>query len=60
MRLQKITPCLWFDTQAEEPARFYCALFPNSTIPRKSERIMVALLQMKKLDIPALKRAYDG
>lgn len=32
MNLQKITPCLWFDTQAEEAARFYCSLFKNSRI----------------------------
>jgi predicted 3-demethylubiquinone-9 3-methyltransferase (glyoxalase superfamily) len=25
--LQKITPCLWFDTQAEEAANFYCEVF---------------------------------
>ena len=28
----KITPCLWFDTQGEEAARFYCGLFPDSRI----------------------------
>jgi predicted 3-demethylubiquinone-9 3-methyltransferase (glyoxalase superfamily) len=28
----KITPCLWFDTQAEEAARFYAGIFPNSRI----------------------------
>lgn len=28
----KITPCLWFDSQAEEAARFYTGLFPNSAI----------------------------
>nr|WP_294692789.1 VOC family protein [uncultured Friedmanniella sp.] len=27
-----ITPCLWFDGQAEEAARFYVALFPNSRV----------------------------
>ncbi len=27
-----ITPCLWFDHQAEEAARFYTAIFPNSSI----------------------------
>ena len=30
--LQKITPCLWFDNQAEEAARFYVSLFKNSAI----------------------------
>lgn len=29
---QKITPFLWFDTQAEEAARFYVSLFPDSSI----------------------------
>ena len=29
---QKITPNLWFDTQAEEAAEFYCSVFPNSKI----------------------------
>lgn len=33
---QKISPCLWFDTQAEEAARFYTAIFPNSRIKRIS------------------------
>ncbi len=32
MKLQKITPCLWFDTQAEEAAQYYCAIFRNSRI----------------------------
>jgi len=30
--LPKITPFLWFDTQAEEAARFYVSVFPNSKI----------------------------
>ena len=29
---QKITPCLWFDTQAEEAAKFYCSIFDDSRI----------------------------
>ena len=29
---QKITPFLWFDTQAEEAARFYASLFKNSRV----------------------------
>jgi predicted 3-demethylubiquinone-9 3-methyltransferase (glyoxalase superfamily) len=28
----KITPCLWFDTQAEEAANFYIGIFKNSRI----------------------------
>jgi predicted 3-demethylubiquinone-9 3-methyltransferase (glyoxalase superfamily) len=28
----KITPHLWFDTQAKEAAEFYCSLFPDSKI----------------------------
>ena len=30
--MQKITPCLWFDDQGEEAARFYTGIFPNSRI----------------------------
>lgn len=33
---QKITPCLWFDTQAEEAAKFYTSVFDNSRIKRLS------------------------
>ncbi|HXG77805.1 MAG TPA: VOC family protein [Methyloceanibacter sp.] len=29
---QKITPCLWFDTEAEDAARFYCSVFKNSRL----------------------------
>jgi predicted 3-demethylubiquinone-9 3-methyltransferase (glyoxalase superfamily) len=29
---QKITPCLWFDTQAEDAATFYVGIFKNSRI----------------------------
>ena len=30
--MQKITPFLWFDSKAEEAARFYVSLFKNSKI----------------------------
>jgi predicted 3-demethylubiquinone-9 3-methyltransferase (glyoxalase superfamily) len=30
--MQKITPCLWFETQAEEAANFYVSIFDNSRI----------------------------
>lgn len=29
---QRIAPCLWFDSQAEEAARFYVSVFKNSKI----------------------------
>jgi predicted 3-demethylubiquinone-9 3-methyltransferase (glyoxalase superfamily) len=29
---QKITPCLWLDTQAEDAANFYTSIFKNSRI----------------------------
>jgi predicted 3-demethylubiquinone-9 3-methyltransferase (glyoxalase superfamily) len=32
MPRQKITPFLWFDTQAEEAANFYVSLFPDSAV----------------------------
>jgi predicted 3-demethylubiquinone-9 3-methyltransferase (glyoxalase superfamily) len=30
--IQKIKPFLWFDTQAEEAAKYYCSVFKNSKI----------------------------
>ena len=32
--MQKITPFLWFDGQAEDAARFYVSLFPDSRLER--------------------------
>src|SRR6266576_5487640 len=32
MRMQKITPFLWFDNKAEEAANFYTSVFKNSKI----------------------------
>jgi predicted 3-demethylubiquinone-9 3-methyltransferase (glyoxalase superfamily) len=31
-RFQRITPFLWFDTQAEEAANYYVSIFPNSKV----------------------------
>ena len=30
--MQKITPCLWFDDQAEEAVKFYVSVFKNSKV----------------------------
>jgi predicted 3-demethylubiquinone-9 3-methyltransferase (glyoxalase superfamily) len=32
--MQKITPFLWYDKEAEEAAKFYCSIFKNSKILR--------------------------
>jgi predicted 3-demethylubiquinone-9 3-methyltransferase (glyoxalase superfamily) len=36
--MQKITPFLWFDNQAEEATNFYTSIFKNSKIERISRR----------------------
>ncbi|QWT19683.1 VOC family protein [Bacillus sp. NP157] len=41
----RITPFLWFDTQAEEAAAFYVSIFPNSkitSVTRYSEEVSAA------------------
>jgi len=35
--MQKILPCLWFDKNAEEAAKFYVSVFKNSKIISKLE-----------------------
>jgi predicted 3-demethylubiquinone-9 3-methyltransferase (glyoxalase superfamily) len=30
--MQKVTPCLWFDTEGEDAAAFYTSVFPNSKV----------------------------
>jgi predicted 3-demethylubiquinone-9 3-methyltransferase (glyoxalase superfamily) len=30
--VQKISSCLWFDSEAEEAAKFYVSIFPNSKV----------------------------
>lgn len=43
--MQKITPFLWFDNQAEEAARFYTSIFKNSELHFESQpegQVMVA------------------
>lgn len=32
----RISPCLWFDSQAEEAARFYVSIFPGSGVDHVS------------------------
>jgi predicted 3-demethylubiquinone-9 3-methyltransferase (glyoxalase superfamily) len=34
--MQKITPFLWFDTNAEEALEFYCRVFPDAKVLERS------------------------
>lgn len=56
MTIKSITPFLWFDTQAEDAAKYYVSLFPNSKIlqtsrygdfmPGKEGQVMVVELEL--------------
>lgn len=45
---QKITPFLWFDTQALEAAKFYCSIFKNSKIVHASPMVVTFELEGQK------------
>jgi predicted 3-demethylubiquinone-9 3-methyltransferase (glyoxalase superfamily) len=62
--MQKITPFLWFDTQAEDAARFYVSLFENSRIgevsrygeagPGPKGQVMVVAFELDGVKFTAL------
>src|SRR6476620_210195 len=62
--MQKITPFLWFDTQAEEAMNFYLSIFKNSKVlscsrygdagPGPKGAVMVAKFQLDGQDFTAL------
>ena|SRR5437016_5312171 len=62
--MQKITPCLWFDTQAEEAANFYTSVFKNSRIlqvsrygeagPRPAGMVLTVLFELDGQQFVAL------
>ncbi|MGH8970126.1 MAG: VOC family protein [Actinomycetes bacterium] len=62
--MQKITPCLWFDTQGEEAASFYTSLFKNSRIvdiarygeagPRPAGTVMTVTFELEGEEFIAL------
>jgi predicted 3-demethylubiquinone-9 3-methyltransferase (glyoxalase superfamily) len=62
--MQKIMTCLWFDTQAEEAARFYTSIFNNSSIltvtrysevgPRPEGMVMTVTFQIDGQEFMAL------
>ena len=62
--MQKISPCLWFDDQAEDAAKFYVSLFKNSKIldisyypdgaPRPAGMVMMVVFSLDGLEVQAL------
>jgi predicted 3-demethylubiquinone-9 3-methyltransferase (glyoxalase superfamily) len=62
--MQKITPCLWFDNQAEEAANLYTSIFKNSKIlsvsrygdegPGKKGTAMMVVFQIGGQEFQAL------
>ena len=62
--MQKITPFLWFDTQAEEAAKFYTSIFKNSRItsvhhfgdntPGPIKNVSMVTFQLEGLEFMAL------
>jgi predicted 3-demethylubiquinone-9 3-methyltransferase (glyoxalase superfamily) len=62
--MPKITPWLWFDTEAEAAARFYTSVFPNSRIlevahygaagPRPAGMVMTVRFELDGQELAAL------
>ena len=62
--MQKIRPCLWFDTDGEDAAQFYTSIFPNSRIvevarygsagPRPEGTVMTVTFELDGLQFIAL------
>ena len=62
--MSRLTPCLWFDTEGEEAARFYTSVFPNSAIleisrygeagPREEGTVMTVEFELDGLKFLAL------
>jgi predicted 3-demethylubiquinone-9 3-methyltransferase (glyoxalase superfamily) len=63
-QMQKITPNLWFDTQAEEAAHFYTSIFKNSRIlnisyfgeagPRPAGMVLTVSFELEGQEFTAL------
>ncbi len=67
--MQKITPCLWFDTEGEEAAQLYTSIFPSSRIvevtrygsagPRDEGTVMTVLFELDGQPFIALNGGPD-
>ena len=67
--MQRLRPCLWFDTEAEEAAELYTSIFPNSRIvdvarygsagPRPEGMVMTVAFELDGQPILALNGGPD-
>ena len=67
--MQKLTPCLWFDTEGEDAANFYTSVFPNSKIrdiarygsagPRDEGTVMTVSFELDGQEFVALNGGPD-
>lgn len=62
--MSKITPFLWFDTEALEATKFYTSIFPNSKIhgeeqfentgPDEKQTVQIVSFQLNGLEMQAM------
>jgi predicted 3-demethylubiquinone-9 3-methyltransferase (glyoxalase superfamily) len=67
--VQKIKPCLWFDTEGEEAAEYYTSIFDNSRItnvarygsagPRPAGTVMIVEFELEGQEFVALNGGPD-
>lgn len=57
--MQKISPFLWFDTQAEEAAKFYISVFKNSKIGNISRYDVAANKAAGRLEGSAMTVSFE-
>ncbi|PBQ33730.1 hypothetical protein CNR22_18740 [Sphingobacteriaceae bacterium] len=46
--IHPLYPCLWFENQAQQAAKFYCSVFPNSKILNESQMVVNIELNGKR------------
>jgi predicted 3-demethylubiquinone-9 3-methyltransferase (glyoxalase superfamily) len=64
----KTTICIWYEGGAEEAARFYANIFPDSVLlnavtgpdPAAAQRAFMAMMPMKKIYIAKIEAALRG
>jgi predicted 3-demethylubiquinone-9 3-methyltransferase (glyoxalase superfamily) len=50
--MPKITPFLWFDTQAEEAMNFYASIFKRSKAAERLRRQLMSLITGERRPLP--------